>query len=105
MPRRPTRASALRGVPLVGVGVGGSAGDSLEFDGLDDRLCDRIWVYPQFPQPLPLPLPLPKSFVFLLGIVGSLGFSSSPLHQCKVNFTRPRFFLPADACRGYRSSA
>jgi hypothetical protein len=38
---------------LTGVGVGGGAGDLLEFDGLGDRLCDRIWIYPQFPQPLP----------------------------------------------------
>jgi hypothetical protein len=55
-PRRPTKASALRGVrgePLTGVGVSGGAGDLLEFDGLDDHLCDRIRVYPQLPQPLP----------------------------------------------------
>jgi hypothetical protein len=34
------------GLPLTGVGVGGGAGDLMEFDGLDDRLCDRVRVYP-----------------------------------------------------------
>jgi hypothetical protein len=43
------RSQRIAEEPLVGVGVGGGAGDLLEFDSFDDRLCDRIWIYPQFP--------------------------------------------------------